>query len=366
MIKLRHGSTKIILDFGFLILCLGLVVGCAGSKSRLKIGQSVDGEVVEAEGLAPYNAADIIATKRASLVDAQKNAVERAVGVFVSGKTLVEKAVAIENNILARTDGYVKKYDILKESREGDLYKTRIRALVAVKDLEKDLKQLSLLGTGELSRPRVRIKISEKVDKEAADESPAATGLEKQLVENGYVIVSGDDAGTPDLEIKGTATSYPFQTGDLGGFVSYRARMTVTVTRPGTTNVVLSQSKEASGLGGNPQLAGLKSLETVGNLTGEELAKQLAQLWSNKRTVTVTVEGVATFADVDRIKKHIGSQPQVSDLVLRSYDEKMAQFEVELGKQLQPSELASRLEASQALPLKVIEAKPQIIRLKAN
>src|SRR5437868_4847879 len=96
-----------------LLVAATFILGCAGSRSKLKVGQTAGGEVVEAVGYAPHNPQDMIATKRASLVDAQRNAVEKAVGVIVSARTLVDKAVAIENNILAKTDGYVKKYDIL-------------------------------------------------------------------------------------------------------------------------------------------------------------------------------------------------------------------------------------------------------------
>jgi len=73
-------------------LSLILLASCSGSRSRLKVGVTDEGEVVEAEGLAPNDPADVVSTKRASLVDAQKNAVEKAVGVYVSGRTLVEKS----------------------------------------------------------------------------------------------------------------------------------------------------------------------------------------------------------------------------------------------------------------------------------
>src|SRR5688500_12605550 len=105
-------------NFGFIASVVGFALianNCAGRKSHLKLDKTDQGEVVEAEGFAPYDPKDLINTKRGSLVDAQKNAVEKAVGVFVSGRTMVEKAVAIENNILARTDGYIKKYDVVSE-----------------------------------------------------------------------------------------------------------------------------------------------------------------------------------------------------------------------------------------------------------
>lgn len=342
---------------------LFFLVGCAGSKSRLKLGKTVEGEVVEAEGFAPNDPKDIINTKRGSLVDAQRNAIEKAVGVFVSARTLVEKAVAIENNILARTDGYLKKYDILNEGpTDNGLYRTRIRALVALKDLEQDLKDMSLLKTNELKRPRVALDITEQVNKADVNEGTAENALQSTLMEQGFVIVQGDRLKEADLVIKGKASSFPFQAEGLGGFVSYRARLAVQAVRPGTQDVVSSMSREASGLGGNPDLAALKSLETVGELMGREFGTQLTDAWSKGKNLLVFVEGVKSFADVERVRKHLVSQPGVSDMTLRLYDEGMAQFEVQLGS-VSSNELAASLEQSKSLPMKVLESKPQTLRL---
>src|SRR5690349_9373832 len=92
-----------------------VLAGCAGSKSTLVKGKTVEGEVVEAEGQAPYNGEDLAGTRAASLAAAQRAAVELVVGVYVSGKTKVEKAVAIEQNILTQASGYIKRYEILSE-----------------------------------------------------------------------------------------------------------------------------------------------------------------------------------------------------------------------------------------------------------
>src|SRR5471032_295150 len=71
-----------------------IVSGCA--TSRIKKAKNEEGEVVVAEGIAPYKADDLPGTKAASLAAAQRSAVELVVGVYVSAKTRVEKAVAIE------------------------------------------------------------------------------------------------------------------------------------------------------------------------------------------------------------------------------------------------------------------------------
>jgi hypothetical protein len=331
----------------------------------LKIGATEQGEVVEAEGFAPNDPKDILATKRAALVDAQRNAVEKAVGVFVSGRTLVEKAIAIENNILARTEGYVKKYDILSEGLDKDLYKIKIRALVALKDLEKDLKAMSLLNEPELKRPRVSMKLDETIDGVKAQEAVASNALKQSLLDQGFIVVADTRVGDAELSIVGSASSLPFQDQGLGGFVSFRARLSLQVLRSGTDTLVTSISKEASGLGGNKTLAGFKSLETVGNLVGRELGEKLTQMWSKGGNLFVLVEGVKTFTDAERVRKHLMSQPGVKDLMMRLYEEQMAQFELQVGS-MPIEELAAHLQASQTLSLTVVEAKNQTLRLKLN
>lgn len=344
-------------------LLLVALSACASGKSRLKVGdKSVEGEVVEAEGLAPHNQKDMISTKRGALVDAQRNAVEKAVGVYVSARTMVEKAVAIENNILAKTSGYVKKYDILQEGPKDDLYYVRIRALVALKELEKDLQQISLSSVPDLKKPRVVVDIKEEIDREKIDDQPATEALSRALSQAGFTVVGADRAKEADIIIRGKASSYNFQGKGLGGFLSYRARLTIEAIRSGTQDVVTSVTQEASGLGGNADLAGLKSLETVGEMVGRDLSMSLASAWFKNKRILVFVENLPAFSDVERVRKHLQSQPGVNDLMMRLYDERMAQFEVELGN-TDAASLGASLEASKTLPLQVLEAQGQSLRL---
>src|ERR1700690_284135 len=125
---------------GMMVLILS---SCA--TSRINKAKGEEGEIVIAEGIAPYKADDLPGTKAASLAAAQRSAVELVVGVYVNAKTRVEKAVAIEQSILAKTSGYVKRYEILSEGRDGDWYKTKIRALVSTQAIHDDLDTLGML-----------------------------------------------------------------------------------------------------------------------------------------------------------------------------------------------------------------------------
>src|SRR6266478_3685841 len=102
------------------LLALAAAGGLAAcAHERLKVGETSEGEVVEAVGETMIDqSSDALMIKKRALAEAQKKAVEMVVGVHVSAKTLVSKAIEIQSNILARTDGYVKKYDVLKEWQE--------------------------------------------------------------------------------------------------------------------------------------------------------------------------------------------------------------------------------------------------------
>jgi hypothetical protein len=148
-------------SFSIVMAAAVLFSGCA--TSRINKAQGEEGEIVVAEGIAPYKADDLPGTKAASLAAAQRSAVELVVGVYVTAKTRVEKAVAIEQNILAKTSGYVKRYEILSQGKDGEWYKTKIRALVSTQQLHQDLDSLGLLVQPEVGFPRVTIELQEFV-----------------------------------------------------------------------------------------------------------------------------------------------------------------------------------------------------------
>jgi len=84
---------------------------CSG---HMKVGPGWEGEKVTAEGMVPYDGKDLPAAKAGALAAAQRHAVEQVVGVFVSGRTQVRQAVAIQQKVLSRTQGLIKRYEIIK------------------------------------------------------------------------------------------------------------------------------------------------------------------------------------------------------------------------------------------------------------
>lgn len=347
----------------FLVLSLaGLFAlsACAGSKRGLKVGKTLEGEVVEAEGIVPYRANDLPGTKAAALAAAQRSAVELVVGVYVNAKTRVEKAVAIETNILTKTSGYVKRYEILSEGPSGEWYKMRIRALVATGEIREDLDALGALRQAAVGYPRVAIALREYVGDEEAPTRSASNALTQALVQQGYKVVEtpasirqAEDVveaakalkrQAAELVISGLARaqSLEYDKKQFGGMASYRASLNFRVIETGTGEVLAAISQTASGLEATPELAAQKAFEAAAKLAQADMAALPGEL-AKKAHVDLTLLGLKSFEALSNFQKGLTSEPGVKDLYLRSYNQETGTANIDvLVDQLSPQELGER------------------------
>ena len=319
-----------------LIPALVFVAACSHSKPRLKEGVMAEGEVVVAEGMAPFNGDDLPATKAVALAAAQKAAVELVVGVYVNAKTRVEKAVAIEQKILTQTEGYVKRYEILSEGRDGAWYKMKIRALVTTQKLRSDLEELGTLRQPGVGNPRVALAIQEWVGEKRQDGGSATRVLTQGLLNKGFRIVSlpasltnmDDPAdmartmtrGSAEIVVAGLARaqSLGYTNKELGGMSSYRANLTFRVLEVGTGEVITTVSQTASGMEATPELSASKSLENAAEAAVKDLSTLPSDL-QKRSQVEVTITGLKSFEVLSALQKGLAKQTGISDLFLRSY-----------------------------------------------
>lgn len=372
--------------FGFLsglAACSLTIAGCAGSKSRIQQEAGMGGEVVEAEGSAPYNASNVPGSRAAALAAAQRAAVELVVGVYVNGKTRVDKAVAVENTILAQTSGYVKRYEILKEGPSGEWYTMRIRALVATGDLRKDLESLGLLKRPEVGNPRVAILLTEYIGESVSKEGFAARALTQVLLDKGFKVMalpkSVDPEGDPvdiarsisrnsaELLVTGLARAQSLELDrKLGGMSSLRASITARVIETGSGDVLATFSQVASGIEGTREIAAQKAFEKAAELCGEDVAK-LPQELSRRAQISVTVVGLTSFEELSKFQKGLAGAAGVKDLFLRSFnqEEKVAALDV-LIDQLSAQDLADQAARIGGPSWTVLQVVGRTVRLNAS
>ena len=348
--KSKHLS-RVILAMAFAL------TACAGSNRQMKTGKTLEGEVVEAEGLVPYNSLDLPATKAAALAAAQRSAVELVVGVYVNAKTRVDKAVAIEQNILSRTSGYIKRYEILSEGRSGDWYKMRIRALVSTKDIHDELDTRGLLKQAAIGNPRVAVLLKEYVKEKESREGYASRALTQALLDQGFKVVELPPSLSRDADPIEIARGLNHQVAELlisgfaraqslglekklGGMSSYRATISFRVVETGTGEVMQTVSEVASGLEGTPEIASQKAFEAAAQLTAKDLAA-LPQELAKRAHVDLTITGLKSFEALAKLQKGLLGVSGVKDLYTRSYDQEsgVAVLDV-LADQVSPQEIA--------------------------
>lgn len=106
---------------------------------------AADVEQVEVTGQAAIFDDDKAQARDKAIDDALRKAVESAVGTMISSETITENYQLLSDRIYSQAEGYVKKYKILDEKDEDNVYIVEIRAQVAVGAVASDLESLKTL-----------------------------------------------------------------------------------------------------------------------------------------------------------------------------------------------------------------------------
>ncbi|MBA3037444.1 MAG: hypothetical protein FP814_13260 [Desulfobacterium sp.] len=139
-------------------------------------------KTIEAEGLSSISREDAIR-------QAQRSAVEEAVGIFIQSQTEVENFELKKDKIFSRTQGYITRFSVLKESKLGDLFKIIIKATVSLDKIKDDLIAMKIL-LASMEHPKLMVLIEE--DYTSMDNlgmGIAATEMASLLGEKGFELV---------------------------------------------------------------------------------------------------------------------------------------------------------------------------------
>lgn len=230
---------------------LTLLAGCASLRDGPGGGREVS---VEAEGWAPLDG-DLLSAKHRALAEAQKKAVEKAVGLTVRARTRVEDAINVQESIEANLGGTIRRYEILSERTDGPFYKLRIRAVVLYRPKPAD-------GAG-LKTVRISVRLPN---------ATVAQAIRTTLAAHEFTLAESDQHA--DVVITGVVETFGRADLRLGGFYSYRAQVSLNVL-DARTGKVTEQSYEASALDVEEHSACDMALEQAGEISGERVADLL-------------------------------------------------------------------------------------------
>ena len=301
--------------------------GCGGTR-KTSINPAYETEVVEAEGMAPVVDGNVEGARKTALGEAMKNALGLVVGVYVSQDAMVSKSILIDESITSQTEGYIEKYETLKEWRDGEFYKTRIRANVRKEDLAAKLRTLET-EPQKLGNPVVGFDIKESVDSKPQQTNYAELEIKNKFSEAGFITGEKDKA---DIVIKGEAqTSFNTREG-LGGFVSYRAGISVSAVKQGSLETLASVQDSAGGIDLNDIAAARASLINAAKKAPEPFKESILKALREKSIVRLNLANVKTMNDLSDFTKLLRNIPAVRASWVRGFSGGVAVIDVGMHK----------------------------------
>jgi hypothetical protein len=365
-----------------------------------------ESKMVAAEGVAVIQQGRMDIARDQALEDAQKRAVEQAIGILINSQTQVENYQLISDNILSQTKGYIKRYDVSGEVTEGTLLRVRINAEVSLGKLGDDLSAIGIL-LGQMHKPRTMVMIAEQnighewnawwwgprgqqtdvgvventimdkftqkgfefVDHQvAAKEIKVTSAYQVQDLNADQARMLGSEAGA-EVVITGKAVS-KIQGEVGGGMKSAQADISARAVRTDTGQVIASATTHAAAVHISEVTAGIEALKKAANEASDQMLAKILAVYSKEvgglRSINITINGLDKTQFVkfkDALRNQVRS---IKDLHERSFSGTTAKISVDSksSTQVLSDELLSRNFGS--FTVEIISSTANTLELKVT
>ncbi len=303
---------------------------------------------------------------------ANRLALEQAMGVYVVSETLVENMAVVSDTILTKSSGYISGYKILSESKANGILRIKLEATVSVLPLVDQLAKLGLLRDW-----TVAVVLVSNGGERASNEA-AKTRLNQTMIDKGFKLADNQalvalnqpavleqiqkgnhmaalpilrDQGV-DVLVVGTTLTRPTEDGVIESYggvktIMTQGRLDARVVRVDTGEILSSKSFQGVAGGSSQDIAESKAIDQAAAKAGDFFALEIAKLpAATTATVQLKVKGLsfqrerAFYAALQKIQG-------LSRLKKGAYVNQVSNYEVEFkGK---ATELADALADNKAL-----------------
>jgi hypothetical protein len=247
---------------------------------------------VVGEGMAALQD-DPGAAEEEAVWEAKRNAVEQAVGVFLRARSVGRDLELLEDEIQSRTEGFVRKWEIVPGSRTeeptgvGRILRLKVRATVALLPIIRSLADIADVYD-DLERPRIRIEIEGDAPSRCVQNVLLAALKAQQfdLAESGpaEIVLQGHLETVP--EVRYGDPNSPFGVGEE--LATCHARLTARFVSTASEEVLLAMQSEGDGQSFQSDAEALANAgeETAHNLFAENaalLTQNLLVRWARER-----------------------------------------------------------------------------------
>ncbi len=329
---------------------------------------------VTAEGVSVIQAGHMDIARDAAISDAQTRAVDQAIGTLIDSQTQVENYQVISDKILQQTKGYIKRYNVVKETQEDNLLRVTINAEVSLGQLSDDLSAIGIL-MGQMHKPRTILLVAEQnigqewyawwwwqpgtKHADTSDMSIIDNTMMDLFAQKGFEMIDHQIAakemkvtqaynvqdlsvqqakvigGQVDAEVviigKGLAKLY----GNVGGGLkSVQADMSLRAVRTDTGQVLATATTHAAAVHISEITAGNDALKKAATEASNQLMEKILAQYSKEsggtRSVNITISGLANKAQFVKFKDVLQGQVRgIKDLHERGFANGVAKISVD-------------------------------------
>lgn len=313
---------------------------------------------------------DGVGMDRASAMkDAQRMAVEQAVGTLVKSETLVENFQVVKDQIYTKSEGYAQLMQVVSEGESGGFYKIKAQFCVKMAELKNDLEALFAAKRF----PRIMVVIPEthigrKVPDPAGETEIIRKLLEKEfkvvdqkqiaLIRENEQVMAAVEGDTKQAVLLGKkygaeviiiGEAFSEYNTEMGGMKSCRARVEGRAINVDTGEIIATNGMEASGVDVSENVAGKVALRNAGGKLADYLIDQILSRWTKDVTKgqAVTIVGtVASFGQWKALKDLLGTVSGVQGIDQRDFTNNQGELELRL-QGMDAQDLADHLEGKQ-------------------
>jgi hypothetical protein len=327
-----------------------------------------ESKTVTAEGVAAVQQGAVDIARDAAIEDAQKRAVEQAIGIIIDSQTQVENYQLISDKILSQIKGYITRYNVIGENQDSGLLRVRITADVSLGKLNDDLSAIGVLMS-QMHKPRTMIMIAEQnIGRDVnawwmgmhgeTDMSVVEHSFMDKFTEKGFEFIDHEVASR---EIRVTA---PYKVQDLsasqaktlgtqadaevviigkavakyygevgGGMKSVQADLSAKAVRTDTGQVIAASTTHAAAVHITEISAGTEALKKAANQAADDMMTKILAVYSKEvggtRPIAITINGL-TKTQFVKFKDVLRNQVRgIKDLHERSFTGATARISVD-------------------------------------
>ena len=159
--------------------------------------------LIQATGYGAHYPNDLARSREEALEAAFRDAVEQASGVFISTATATRNFELVRDEVLTRSEGFGRRYEVVREGLGGEVYTIVIDAEVEKAAFIDDMNAALRLLYSRVGKPRVMVVVKENNAFGAGGTldrlSVAEKEIRKILLQQGFQFIDARTLGGPSI-----------------------------------------------------------------------------------------------------------------------------------------------------------------------